>query len=374
MTPDPKFDLRSLLHAYPLKYAEYDFPDLVVNVQTIEAALVIDCQELFVGTLTETRGERTSAEVVTVSGMTCQVFVGYDLRGRSLIFTARSLADSSVPEVEIDREINEFGVVGRVQLTAPALLRKELEKAAERICQLLRAAYLALEEAFVAKYLQWRFSLFDQIYALTNAHLKIMGSEELIGRYWYSLSNVKNATFRYQFDREVIVRAIAWLKSLGPGTTSPYQCLTLLITEEANDAVFGEQKFESHPSQIDDSTVVLAFNKLPHLRMGQVEFWVAEHDLYGETSMACIDVVTTAKISLQLNCPVSKYKPFQYALEAAADDVKSIFLKNYGKYEKDLRLMSNTLDRLRMGASGKFIKEVGSDIIAKVIKELITSS
>ena len=182
--------------------------------------------------------------------------------------------------------------------------------------------------------------------------MRIADAPELVGRFWFSVTDLRSVKFRYQFDRVALEKAIAWFKKRNNDTLGAYFGLSLLLVQDANDAIFGEQTFETQLESVDERTKIVKFEKLPHFSQGQQGFFVAESQLYSADAMACIDVVTTEWLSLQINCPLQHREKMDEGLRSAANDIKKMFVEHQFKYEKDLRSMNNALDRLKESKIG----------------------
>lgn len=363
-------NLSPIVHQYPMRFLGYDFPSLVVNAEGIEASLDIDALSLAVATIDDHNASQLQ-DTVKISGRPHSVFIARDVKERRIVILIRPLEPSeSTPETTVDRAVDEFGWVTVVSITGPTSAGARLEQAADALAALFQSAYIALEEAFITKYLEWRYGVLDRIYSLTNTHLRMLGRGTLVGRYWLSITLIRNLRFRYQFDRTTIENAIERFKRLRSRTVSAFQGLAVLIAEDAFDTVFGPPPAGTGKQVLEDGTVLLDFAVLPHYKTGQLPFWIAERELFGEKTMACIDLVTVDDISLQLNCPASEYRQYRDALEAAAGDIRTMFSKNRRAYTRDLQRMTKALERLRNSPAGAWLRELSVEITARTIKEL----
>jgi len=349
-----------------------DFPEIVTRHDVVEQIIQDDVLQL-TNRLLEHQGAQPAGDLLIVDGRPLRIAITRNRGERDLYIFAHFLdpAADGGHAAERTMSINEFGAINRIMCRVPSSLAYVLDSLEQQVAELLRAAYTALEHAYISTYLEWRFSLLDKIYNMTNAHLSVNNRQSLIGRYWFSITNLKTNQFRYQFGETTIRAGATWLKSLPGAKISAYQALSVLIVEDAFDAVFGADQLPVPPPvQFDHRTVILRLNQLPHMFTGQVDFGMAEHHIYNEAEMACIDVVTNNDVSLQLNCPASEFLEVREVLDTIVVDIVRLFEGDYRRYQRDLRKMSGHLDGLR-AAGGGWLREFSADVTAKVIAELL---
>lgn len=359
--------LDAVLHSYPLQFFAYDFPSLLTNASRIDERIQLDGLDRLLLSFS-TAGAEVIGNTIREGGRAYTVSFSTNFLDREVIYHIVGLTPST-RSFRLKGELNEFGNTSSVTILGPIEIRKFAEHALPEIVKIFEAAYRALEEAYLTQYLRWRFSLLDEVYSIANAHLRIAGRESLIGRYWFSVTDLSRNRFRYHFDRQAIEKAIAWFKDHPESRVCGFYGLTSLILEEPDDGVFAAAEFNTHPVKVDQTTVLLRLSNLPHVQH-RLEFAVAERDIYGEDEMACIDIVTQDGVSLQLNCPASGYSEYQYAMESAAEDIKQRFILHRKKHRRDLRAMDKALTRLTT-TSSHWLREVGTDFAAKLAAEML---
>jgi hypothetical protein len=362
-------DIQPELHKYPLQFLSLTFPELLGTVDSIEAQIEFDAYKRVLEHIADL-GAEVYGGSFRLDDALYRIDYTIGTTGRNLTVIVQDIARNSPPRVE-GAALNEFGPVSDITLIIPEEFTRISEAALSDVRRILEAAYRALEEAFLTLYLRWRFSLLDEIYAITNSHLRIIGNDSLIGRYWFSVTDMHTKRFRYQFDRQSLERGIQWFKQNGPDArTCGLYGLTSLILEEPDDGVFAADTLGTQPRILEDDTVILKLARLPHIR-DRLEFAISERQLFSDDEMACLDVVTLDEVSLQLNCPASNYQAYAFALQSAARDISSQFTSNHKRHQKDLREMDKTLKRLRSTSSG-WLQDLGTDFAAKLAAELMS--
>jgi hypothetical protein len=359
--------IHEIVHAYPRRIFKREFVELLLEIDAIENEIHVDLIDRFREYIEEANGSFYGQSFQFNETNFMFHFVSDIAARRITIAISRTRHTKDIKTLESLKELSEFGPVSGIYVRYPETLQRILLPWLDDSVSILQGAYRSLENAFVTKYLKWRFSLLDEIYSITNTHLKLTNSQDFIGRYWFSISTLKTNRFRYHLDRKAIESAIDWFKSQKTDICGLHAIVSLIL-EEPEDGIFASKDLFTDPQKVDDKTFILQFSKLPHIR-DRADFASAEHELYASDKMACIELVTTNDLSLQLNCPHEEFQHYQAALDSASADIKSMFLEHQSKHEKDLRQMETALAGIR-AKFGSSIRQFTIDLTAKVIKEL----
>jgi hypothetical protein len=361
-SPPTRTSPLSPFSSYAARYLSLPFPDLIEHLSDIESDLIGDLISTILATIAETATE-IRGDVIMFEHCPARIAVTAAAGDRTLIITISPLADASRVS-PLTASLSEFGVLRTLRIFAPPQMRDFADSLLARCTALIRSAYIALESAYITSYRDWRAKLHNTLYEIVNIQLRLEGRDALLGRYWFSITNLATTTFHYQFGDDVLRRAISWLKTHPSAALSPCSAATLLIIHEVLDGVFGAGMPSTVVSQTPDYAV-LQFEALPTLGTN-TDYWIAERALYGSEALAAIDVARVLNYVLQANCPVASGTELQAALEPVRSDLQLVFTREHDAYLRDHRRLEKALFSLR-ASKAVWLRELGDDTIAKTI-------
>jgi hypothetical protein len=354
------------LRSYGARYLGLSFPELVERLASLEEDIVSDAVSDVTDAISEHATE-IRGDVIRFGDYPVRLSVSSHPESRVLAIILVPLTASVKPR-RFSADIEEFGFVRTIEVDVPPRLAHIGEGLVDRLSGLVRAAYIALESAYVARYRDWRARIHNTSYELVNIELRVAGNEECVGRYWFSLTNLKSETFHYAFGDEGLRKAITWLKEHQTSIISPCSAATLLIIEEVVDAVFALPDAPDVVRLSADETI-LEFAELPTLGES-TDFWIAEHALYGSRSIVALDVARVGDVVLQANCPPDIREMLKAAIVGVQDDLSTLFTRQYGEYVADQKRLTRALRKARE-SKPQWLRELGTDVVAKTLAEMM---
>ena len=352
---------------YSAKYFTMSFLELVDTLYTIEddllAQMAAELLQYFESLPTvEVRGD-----VVLLDGQPHQLSLRRDQGSRELSVHLVPLDGQGVQFIDSRDDLQLFGQVSRLTVTVPrglAYLREEIRR---RCLGHVKSAYTALRLAYQSSYTRWAMSHFEAIYSIINTQLLLNNSGHLRNRFWLSVTDARDAKFKYYLGGETLGAAADWLMKRQDDYLSPCLALTILITKEVADGFYLPATAMSALS-LDEDTFVLKFNQLPTLG-SETAFWHAEHRLFSSGELAAIRVKEVDNRSFEINCAANDLPTIRPAVVAVRKDLGTIIVDRYRDFQRDRRRLENSLSRATGAVA--LIQDVGTDIVAKFLAEIV---
>ena len=227
------------------------------------------------------------------------------------------------------------------------------------------AAYAALEDAYALAFGRWCDPRNPALYGIMNAALAEVGRSDLRYRFWYSISDRKQATFRYEFDEGSIRTAFAQLRSERTGV-SAIDVVSLLATQRVRDAIFEK----GSPAYQRGSHFIVRFSDLP-THDADNEFWMAERLLYGHAEeLAAHEVADAGGEAIQLNCDAAHAETIGVALKSVRGDLTTIINHEARAYRHRQTRQSKAIARSAAGARS-WLREYSLDLLERVVLGLL---
>ncbi len=359
-----------LRESFPARYFAWDFPQLVADRESIEADLMVDVvtimREVFL-----THGWESVGEFFQRDDDLVRITAGGAFDPRTLDVFLQNVRDPRADSSSIATAFASFGQVHGISITYSIGLAAIAEMALPLVTGIYETAYATLEKLFPEKYVEWRYSLVDRVYMFVDTLFEAAGLQGCVNRYWLSLTDIKNVRFRYQFNADTIRAASKWLKQRDHAYVSPYHGLSLLIAQEAHDAVFAGGPDITSVDTAPISTVFLRISRLPHIQDGLIEFAHVESELYQEDQMACIELLTAKNRSLQLNCPAAIYPVCSEVIARSSDDIARLFSEALAKHDRDLREMQKRLTKVSENIRSSGVRDFVAEVLSRVISSQI---
>ena len=358
----------NLLTAHATRYLSLSFIDLVQRMRRIEEELTTQAQ-LSVLDYLAANGSEIRGDTLVMRDHYYQLLVRLDEPGRTLRIDIIAL-DRTPHHATSHRSHIGFGVVRRIEITGPTEFRGQFDDMLERVAGLYSAAYTGLENAYLSSYAKWISDLFADVYMAINTQLQILGRDDVRNRFWISVTAMKSESFRYHFSAENLRHAVAWLKQSPTIALSPASAATMLLTQEMPDGVIGAPKPQSVVAY-DERTRVIEFSSLPTLGE-HTAFWISERSLFGSNTLTALHIVTINNQAFELNFPIENLDAMRTALTTLEADLPILIRNRYRGFRKDQRTLRTAI--LHTKDVTGVIQEIGVDITAKVIAEILKPS
>lgn len=347
-----------------------DFVTLVESIVDIEEDLLSDVRLDLYSALAEAGGE-IRGDVLRIANKYYQPYVQIDWLNRVLAIDVRCLEERR-PTTSNETAMKSFGIVHTIRLTVDKRLSIDTDRLIERVKSIYRAAYISLENAYVASYSKWISELFLDLYTLVNTQLDIEGLTHLRDRFWFSVTALKQNTFRYHFSVENLQQAISWLKNAESPVLSPVEAVTMLLTQEVPDGSYGAPKPQA-VVEYNAGTRILEFAALPTLGT-KTSFWLAERTLFASNSLTALQIATIEGDAYDINFPVEHLREISNAVYAIKDDLIKVATNRHNKFRRDQRRLRSAIARVQKasGQIGSAAIDLGLELTAKVIADLIS--
>lgn len=355
---------------YAARYLSLDFVSLVEQLEQIEQSLATDAYMSVNNALVSDPGQ-VRGDVLYLNGRYYRPIVTLERPSRTLSVDIRCLAEAR-PVARSEHQIKQFGLVHKLQITIDKDLSAKTGDIVGALQLLYMTAYISLERAYVASYTKWISELFIDIYALIDAQLEILQHPELCDRFWFSVTAMGEGTFRYHFSVENLRHAISWLKEHQNAVLSPAEAVTMLLIQDVPDGVLGAPKPKSIV-MYDTHTRIIEFAALPTLGT-QTSYWLAERSLFASNSLTALQVTIIEEQAFEINFPVENLPVMSETVTTVKDDLVNIVTERYSNFRKEQRRLRRAITRLQYasGNIGKKAKDIGIELTAKVISDLIS--
>jgi len=355
---------------YAARYLSLDFVSLVERLGRIEDDLVSDAY-MSINNVLVSNPEQIRGDVLFLNDRYYRPSVTLDRTARTLSIDIRCLADLR-PMSRSEHEITQFGLVRKLIVAIDKDIASKADQIVRALGLMYMTAYISLEKAYVASYTKWISELFVDIYTLVDAQLEILGYPELCDRFWFSVTAMDEGTFRYHFSVENLRNAISWLKDHQNPVLSPVEAVTMLLTQEVPDGVLGMPRPKSI-IMYDTQTRIIEFAALPTLGT-QTSYWLAERSLFASNSLTALQVTVVDGQAFEVNFPVEHLAIMSDVLNALRDDLIIMVTGRYRNFRKEQHRLRRAITRLQSasGEIGKVAKDLGIELTAKVISDLIS--
>lgn len=313
----------------------------------------------------ESLGAEFIGDVVLWDGRHYQLL--WELENRRTLHIRFAPIDQTKEQLgEISGEINGFGKIYSCTITGPTHKLPEIQTALNAVVEQFRAAYIALEDAYLNSHSIWLSELFTRVYAVLNSELKVHGREVLCDRFWISISSLSQVQFRYHFSADNLRNASDWFRTRQHALVSPCEALTLLISEDAPDAILAPSQPRVSSLSFDPLTHVIEFDHLPSLG-SQTSFWLAERELFGSHSLGATNIANIEGMAFEVNYPAEVVAEIQPVIDGARDDLKHIIELLLADFRGQQKRLQEALQRSRDFTSA--VRDFASDVIAKYLAE-----
>ncbi|HEX5923670.1 MAG TPA: bacterial transcriptional activator domain-containing protein [Baekduia sp.] len=323
----------AMYQSYAARFLTMDFKEIVRELPALERGIREDALYAFTQKLIRLASD-VKGDVAWIGGAVVRVCIVAPAHEPELLVRLESLTGAE-KHTMIARDIAQFGAIRVVKAEVPVSLATHGEAFVDDLVDHFRGAYVALEAAYVAAYRRWVAATYDLLYEVVNVQLRINDAEHVVGRYWFSVTDLPATTFRYHVDPAGVHAAIEHLKGYRTSTLPVWLAVTSLILDEVPDGVFGAENScrivhvegDTTVMRFDAPVTLLRFENSPSLGIN-TQFWLSERVLYASDEIAAIDIATADDLTLQANCPVEHASPLAVAIEAVRDDLQLAFLNS----------------------------------------------
>lgn len=262
-------------------------------------------------------------------------------------------------------ELNHFGRIRLIRITWPNSLRRRLRSVVTVLQKDALDYYRALELAFKSRYSEIERMILKNLYDILVLGTLRAGKDHVIGKAWFSVTNVEEMTFYYHFSRERLDELVKHFKVNQMPEFSPFELVASLISDEVPDSLFNAGL--GHSS---------GFVSMPFVQLLTIEdnptFWSAEASLFQDSDLSAIEICTHNGYSLQLNCPTRYTDDFTSVVPDVSLALQQQFssnLKEYTGFRQAISKLVRPVRRSGIYAGARdLLVEVGSSTMAKLLK------
>ena len=350
-----------------VRYLNYGFIELVEQMDRLELQLLDEAEHIVRKSVLDLPGSEIRGTVIDYCGVFLTCSVRNDVSKRTLlidIMDARTIS----PQVTTRSDADGFGLVRKIEIQVDTRIQSASDEMSRALVEHYRAAYISLENAFIAAYQRWITDLFFDVYTAVNVDFEIHGLAKLRDRFWFSVTSLANNTFRYHFSVENVKSSISWLKTNQSPVLSPCDAITMLLTTDAPDAVLGVTAF-GRPTAFSAITKTISFESLPTLS-SDTAFWLAERALFANDGLAASQVATIEGNSFEINYPAEHVGAVDARMTEIGEILEELVARRFREFKQDQKRLRAALKRMSHRDVSAF-RELGLDLTAKVIAEMM---
>lgn len=286
-----------------------------------------------------------------------QDFIGAE---RCLLISLKE-PQQTVKGADCEAPVEHFGAIRTITVAYPSYL--PFESLAAELAARARAAYAALEQAFIANAHELHALVFRNIYDCIEAQLSSANKAVHFGRVWLFVG--EEPLGNYYFDEAVIRRVIAHYKHNQREFISPVEFTTWIMSVPIPYAKsLGIKSFRAGKPLSEPWSHVDYRNEAERI-------FDAEVALFGSDSFTSYTPAKKGKYYLNLACPTSIADEVLPEIKRIEPTLEAVFergLREWSPYVKLLRRITRgvgdapviqVVSRLIGGSAAEFIKEVG---------------
>jgi len=359
-------DLREI-YKYDLLYAKYDPQQLIESLYQIEDRLIAD---LYGTCILYLEGKRAviKGEVFYMDSRPFKIYMDFNKVERCLSIMMLPLKPTRSEIVKDTIEINEIGVIRKVELSWPKSLRRKVRPLATLLHKHIYFAYISLETTFKTNFRPFGAFIFNRLYDILNIEISRQNKDYLLGKAFFNVTLKMRSRFRYFFDNERLQGLIEHFKANQVPEYSPIELIATLIVNDAKDTM-----------DLLMDTSVDEFSHLPSQEFVSIEedlrFWSAETLLLEYKELAAFTITKNDTIVFQVNCLREYERELVKIFKAVRGSLHTQFsnnIKNYLKHIGDLSKIGRPkVKSSKIRPIAESLVALGGKFTGSTIKEIL---